>query len=104
MKYIEVKDYDAPAGKEYDASSYPEPGIYRDKLGQMRIVYQLENVTTQTMMYLGKLSVAGEKMIVEQRELVIDPIQAVQTSFSANDILKAIAISQNPSLALELTK
>jgi hypothetical protein len=104
MKYIEVKDYDAPTGKEYDINGYPEIGLYRDRNGQLRIVYQLENSLTPTMMYLGKLAVSAEKMIVEQRELVIDPIQAVQTSFSANDILKAIAISQNPSLALELTK
>lgn len=43
--HIEIKDVPAGVGDLYTAASYPEPGLYRDKDGYLRVVTPKE-VTT----------------------------------------------------------
>ena len=114
-KYFEVKEFTAPTGKEFDAESYPGVGIYVDRDGQYRIIYRVVGSTIKCCLYLGILDEMTKEAIVEIEDeaddhtepygrttatLTAAPVSAV----TANDLLKAIAISQNPALAVELCK
>ena len=79
----------------YIALKYPKSGAYLDTSGAM--VYLVDKLTNLvTMLSKSMLSVLNS---VESSELIIG---TAQQSFTANDFLKAIAISQKPELAKEL--
>lgn len=39
MKYIEIKDFTAPVGQEWSATSYPGEGAYLTASGQLVLVF-----------------------------------------------------------------
>ena len=99
MKYIEVIEFTPAAGKEYSADGYPGVGLFLDKFGALRAVYIVAGGSVPCAIELGRLAAH----VKEQVEFAVSSIQQ-PTGISANDLLKAIAISQQPGLAVELTK
>jgi hypothetical protein len=100
-KIIEVKRFSAPAGKEYEAAAYPGPGIYQSDMGWF-LIYQLAPTGALCSMNLGtgyNPPIPMEDYVEAKLETRDEP-QGV----TASDLLKAIAISQNPLLAKELLR
>jgi len=98
MKHLEVIEFTPAAGKEYMADGYPGLGLFLDKFGVLRAVYIAVGGTVPCAIELGRLAAH-----VKEQE----PTTAIlhQTNgITAHDLLKAIAISQQPGLAVELTR
>lgn len=106
MKHIiNVKTFAPPAGQEYSASAYPGPGLYHHPSTLTWVlVYSMSG--TVAGMYAISLGVGYSCPIPMEKYEEPKPIEPakVETGVTASDLLKAIAISQNPLLAKELLK
>lgn len=106
LKKITIKKVSIEVGSVFDANQFPSCGIYMNKKDMCYyLVYQMSGMTQRTVMSLGMYpfpSINDE----EDDEAVpaIEGIAAAPMSsmVSANDLLKAIAISQHPELAKDL--
>lgn len=97
-KVIEIKPVSLPGSSEYLATSYPGPGFYFNTTTQNWILVYLVGASTCSIS-LGLGYVAP----FPSTEFVESP-PPEPTGICAADLLKAIAISQNPLLAKELLK
>lgn len=98
---INVTSFTAPAGKEYEAVNYPGQGFYYNPVTfQWFIVSRFDGCTVDSVMYLGK----GSSPPFKTEAYVEPPSEVAHQGIQASDLLKAIAISQNPLLAKELLK
>lgn len=86
MKVMQVKEFTAPTGQEYIFTAYPGPGVFRHASGQL---YLAAGNCVVVLTYAGGL--------VE--EIEITPPAPVVTGISEDTLLKAIALSQMPTLA-----
>lgn len=96
MKYVEVKEFTPATGKEYMADSYPGLGLFMDKFGTMRIVYKLNGATVACVLELSPLLVQASEPELQTN--------VIHQGVSVNDLLKVIAVTQQPTLAKELAK
>lgn len=98
---IEVKYHTPPVGKEYEGNAWPGPGIYQiPSTLQWFVVYQAAG-GIPIAMNLGT-SASSPFPMQPYAEPTLEAVSGA--SISANDLLKAIAISQSPELAKELCK
>jgi hypothetical protein len=101
-KYIEVQEIEVPTGKEYDISSYPGLGMYLMKSGVFTLVYKHAATVSSSVLQLGELGIPIKEGDLDKEAYI--PIIRDDHRVGVNDLLKAIAISQNPDLARELIK
>lgn len=100
MKYIKVTEFAPPLGREYDATAYPGPGIFLHPASRNLVCVSappFSSVATACMVGCGN----QEALIEELQEL---EAPAPTTSYSEDFILKALAIAQQPQLAVSLLK
>lgn len=98
---IEVKYHTPPAGKEYEGNAWPGPGIYQiPSTLQWFVVYQAGGGIPIAL----SLGVSASSPFPMQPYVEATLEKVSEVSISANDLLKAIAISQSPELAKELCK
>lgn len=99
---LDVREIVVESGKEYYATSYPGPGLYcNTPTYEWFVVFNNLSSTCVTSIGKGTRCPIGGEDYVEPAAL--QPLE-VQAGISADHILKAIAISQNPLLAKELLK
>lgn len=100
MRYLEVTEFTPPTGKEYSAESYPGLGMFVDKFESLRFVYKSAGSTVACV-----LDISGLLTKVKDDAAPLESVQIIGSAgISMNDVLKAIAISQHPGLAKELTQ
>lgn len=99
---LRVTPFSPKAGEEYSAAQYPGLGIYHDQVsGDWYLVYQPKGAAVYCVAGLG----SGTRCpLPTVDEAVIEAVSIGNTGIQASDILKAIAITQNPTLARELLK
>ncbi len=98
---IEIKYHTPPKGKEFEGAAWPGTGIYQDPATlAWYVVYQMPGCLP-CVMALGTYA-ANPFPMQPYAEATLEKVSEV--SISANDLLKAIAISQSPELARELCK
>lgn len=99
MKYIKVTEFAPPLGKEYDAASYPGHGFFLHP-----VTRTLTCVSSAPFCSVPSACMVGsgtmDALIEEFQELTAT--SAPTTSYSEDFILKAIAIAQQPQLAVNL--
>lgn len=102
---INVTEIVTQAGKEYNSEAYPGPGLYHNPTTyDWMLVYRPHCATIDCVLILGK-GIRPPIPTEEYKELEAITATLEQPSgISASDLLKAIAISQNPLLAKELLK
>ena len=100
-KTIEVVSFAAPVGQEYTPAAYPGVGFYHNPTTlNWYLVYAVPGGTTACAMWMG----TGVRFPLPTVEDVEPKLEQVAGGITAADLLKAIAISQNPLLAKELLK
>lgn len=99
---LKVTKFSPKFGKELDAAEYPGPGLYHDQIsGDWYLVYQPKGCLVYCVLNLG----IGIRCPLPTVEVVeTGAVSISNTGIQASDILKAIAITQNPTLARELLK
>lgn len=98
-KIIEVREFVATTGKEYEASQYPGLGLFHNtSIGGWYLVCTLSGAKTVYSLGVGATSPFPMEDYVEVERKSTEP------AVTAADLLKAVAISQNPLLAKELLK
>lgn len=93
MKIIEVKDFAPAPGNEWNALGYPGEGAY-----------VLPNKAVVIVTGTGVFSVPDASRYVTDAPIAASLEAVPQAVPSESFILKALAIAQNPSLAIDLTK
>jgi hypothetical protein len=93
MKTLQVKEHAPPNGMEYQSSSYPGQGVYVTPAGLLAfvsggIVYPVPG-------FAHMLIDAPNSQLLETN---------VSNGVSESFVLKALAIAQNPQLAIELAR
>lgn len=101
-KVIEVRELVPAPGKEYMADGYPGLGLYKVPAG-WALVYQSPS-SVPCVMLIGSGFVPPFPMEDYKEPEPQTAILNQNNGISAADLLKAIAISQNPLLAKELLK
>lgn len=96
-KIIEVREFNPPAGKEYDGTAYPGPGIYRTPTG-WNMVYQCGISICAMNMSVGFAPPFPMEDYIEPK------LEQAAGGITAADLIKAVAVSQNPLLAKELLR
>lgn len=98
-KIIEVRDFSPPSGKEYMADEYPGLGLFRNPNTSCWYLVHI-NAGTKMVAHLG----VGATPPIPLADYA-EPLPEVrEASITTADLLKAVAISQNPLLAKELLK
>lgn len=99
MRHIEVKEFVAPVGKEYDVSVYPGRGAYLN-IENNTLFFVLCPVGS-ALPYVSSMAVGtASSMLVELPEPTLELTS--NPGFSEDFILKALAIAQSPQLAVNL--
>lgn len=99
---IEIKKFSPPPGKEYDASQYPGPGLYQNPTTMVwYLVYAMAGSTSGSVAEIGCSALPPFPSTPSVESAGAEP---TISGITAADMLKAIAISQNPLLAKELLK
>lgn len=100
-QFIEIQNFTPPPGREYDVTAWPGPGMYKTNLGSWFMVYPVG--TSHCVIGLGVASLCP--IPSKHRDELVPPVKPEPpTGVTAQDLLKAIAISQNPLLAKELLR
>lgn len=99
---LKVTPFSPKTGEEFDAAKFPGLGLYHDQVsGDWYLVYQPKGCTISYVSNLG----SGTRCPLPTVEVVeLGAVSISNTGIQASDILKAIAITQNPTLARELLK
>lgn len=100
---LKVTPFSPKPGEEYDAARYPGLGMYHDQVsGDWYLVYQPKGCTINCVANVGNGTRCPLPAI--DQGVTIEALSIGNPGIQASDILKAIAISQNPALARELLK
>lgn len=99
---LKVTPFSPKTGEEFDAAKFPGLGLYHDQVsGDWYLVYQPKGCTISCVSNLG----SGTRCPLPTVDVVeLGAVSISNTGIQASDILKAIAITQNPTLARELLK
>lgn len=101
MKCIKVTEFAPPAGKEYDANAYPGEGLFLHPATKSLVcVYSTPFSSVACALLVG--SGAMDRFVEEFPEVDAAPVAPPTTSYSEDFILKALAIAQQPQLAVNL--
>ena len=102
---IDVTEIVPQVGQEYLSITYPGPGLYHNPATfDWMLVYRPHGCSTDCAINIGK-GVRPPFPTEEYKEP--EPVKVVvepPSGITASDLLRAIAISQNPLLAKELLK
>lgn len=99
MKYIEITEFTPPADREYDATAYPGRGVFLNpNTRNLVCISAMPFSTTFTACMVGS---GPQDALIKEFEPVV---AAPTTSYSEDFILKALAIAQQPQLAVNLLK
>ncbi len=99
MKCIKVTEFAPPPGKEYDALAYPGQGLFIHPTTKQLICVSAPAFTTAycaSMVGIGSLN-----HLLEDFPEAVYPAPPAPT-FSEDFMLKALAIAQQPQLAVNL--
>lgn len=99
---LKVTPFSPKTGEEFDAAKFPGLGLYHDQTtGDWYLVYQPKGCSIHCVAHLG----SGTRCpLPAVEEVKVEAITISSPGIQASDILKAIAITQNPALARELLK
>lgn len=99
MKYIKVTEIVIPLTKEYDVTNYPGRGLYYVR--ESNTMYMVASASPGSAPFVTGLAMGSAgSLINELKEVTATP--APPPSYSEDFILKAIAIAQQPQLAVNL--
>jgi hypothetical protein len=97
MKCIKVTEFAPPVGKEYDANAYPGEGLFLHPATRALVC-----VYSPPFSSIGCAVLVGSGTMDYLLEEFPEPVSAPAPSFSEDFILKALAIAQQPQLAVNL--
>jgi hypothetical protein len=105
-KIIDIKVFTPPIGQEFIVTSYPGPGIYHHPSTMAwTLIYPIGSTLCCLNIGVGYTCPIPVTDVPEPEPTTAILNQTNEASgITASDLLKAIAISQNPLLAKELLK
>lgn len=99
MKYVKVTEIDIPLTKEYDVTNYPGRGLYYVR--ESNTMYMVASASPGSAPFVTGLAMGSAGSLIDEFE-ELTTVAAPTTSYSEDFILKAIAIAQQPQLAVNL--